>query len=81
MGLSIWSEEGNVQDLSFWFLPPQEQQKASQAPDTPAYLDESTYSKARQSPSEPVTKTPTPLDFFPVLLALGILFVLGVIRL
>jgi len=81
MGLSIWSEEGNTQDLSYWFLPPEAQQKTSQAADTPAYLDESKYSKARQSPSEPVTSTPTPLNFFPILLLVGILFALGVIKL
>ena len=81
MGLSIWSEEGNVQDLSFWFLPPAEQQKTSQAADTPAYLDESKYSKARQSPQEPMTSTPTPLNFLPVLILIGVLFALGVIKL
>lgn len=81
MGLSIWSEEGNVQDLSFWFLPPKGQETASQASDTPAYLDESTYSKARQSPREPMTATPTPINFFFVFLVVGGLFALGVIKL
>lgn len=76
MGLSIWSEEGNTQDLSFWFLPPKEQETAAQAKDTPSYLDETRYVQAYTA------QQPTPtFNFMPILLLVGILFALGVIKL
>jgi hypothetical protein len=76
MGLSIWSEEGNTQDLSFWFLPPKEQETAGQAKDTPSYLDETRYVQAKTA------QPPAPaFNFMPILLLVGILLALGVIKL
>lgn len=75
MSLLMWSEEGNTQDLSYWFLPPPAQEKASQASDTPAYLDVANYVKA------PETKKAETFNFLPIFLAVGILFALGVIKL
>ena len=76
MGLSIWSEEGNAQDLSFYFLPEAEQKTAGQSADTPAYLDETRYVQAYAAKQPAST-----FNFFPILLIVGVLFALGVIKL
>lgn len=76
MGLSIWSEEGNTEDLSFWFNPPKEGETAAQAADTPSYLDETRYVQAKTA------QQPAPsFNFLPILLLVGVLFALGVIKL
>lgn len=79
MGLGVWSEEGNTQDLSFWFLPPKERETAGESADTPAYLDETRYLKAYQKGAEETV--PTGINLFPILLIIGVLFALGVIKL
>jgi hypothetical protein len=75
MSLAIWAQEGNDFDLSFWFKPPPEEQKSSQAPDTPSYLDETRYVKAWES------KEPPKVDYFPLIALLALLFFMGVIKL
>ena len=77
MGLSIWSEEGNTQDLSFYFLPPAEQEKTSQAADTPSFMDEWNYAKA----PEKAKAVPSKLNLLPIFIIVGVLFALGVIKL
>jgi len=79
MGLSIWSEEGNVQDLSFWFLPPKEKETAAQAADTPSYLDEWNYAKAPEK--KEATMAMGPEWIVGVGLIVVALFALGVIKL
>lgn len=76
MGLSIWSEEGNAQDLSFWFLPTAEKQKTSQAADTPSYMDEYNYAKA----PEKAKVAPSKINLLPIVLVIGALYALGVIK-
>jgi hypothetical protein len=77
MGLGVWSEEGNTEDLSFFFTPQPEQKTAGESADTPGYLDETRYVKAYQKGAE----TPAPFNFFPILLLIGVLFAVGVIKL
>ncbi len=77
MGLSIWTQEGNIQDLSAWFLPPEEKQLSSKASDTPAFLNTKDYVKAPEKKEE----SPFEFSFLHLAILVGILFVLGVIKL
>ncbi len=78
MGLSIWSQEGNVGDLSLFFMPPKEKETAAQALDTPAYLNVAEYQKAPEKGGQ--TYTQSIFSVWTVALVFGVLYALGVIK-